>query len=94
MQIKIYVIDYRSVSSADAASDNVEGLGKVVAGERVLPRMRCVRECWEGLCAGGSIGKDCVGESALRRRHAASDSAEKRLTAAGIHNARALGNGK
>jgi len=34
--MKIYSTDYRSASSADAASDNVEGLGIVVAvGESV-----------------------------------------------------------
>jgi len=60
----------------------------------VLARTRCEREYWEELCAGGSIGKDCVGESALRRRHAASDSAGSRSTAVGVHNARVLGNGK
>jgi len=43
---------------------------------------------------GGSIGKDCVRESALGRRHAASDSTGRRSTAAGIHNARVLGNSK
>jgi len=32
-QIKIYVTDYTSASTADAASDNVEGLGKAAAGE-------------------------------------------------------------
>jgi len=37
-QIKIYVTDYTSTSTADAASDNVEGLGKEAAGDRVLAR--------------------------------------------------------
>jgi len=60
----------------------------------VLARTRCERECWEELCAGGSIGKDCVAESVLRRRHAASNSTGRRSTAAGVHNARAFGNSK
>ena len=43
-QIKIYVTDYTSTSTADAASDNVEGLGKEAAGDRVLARTRCCRQ--------------------------------------------------
>jgi len=93
-QIKIYVTDYRSASSADATSENIEGLGKVAAGERGLARTRCERECWEGLCAGGSISKDCMRERALGRRHGTSDSTGRRSTATGVHNARALGNRK
>jgi len=38
VQIKIYVRDYTSASTMDAARDNIKGLGKEAAGDRVLAR--------------------------------------------------------